>query len=171
MFLIVMCAPASGTLEIRNVPILIAVLSVAALIFAYYMITHFVFSLRVRRACKDKKVFAVPLVIRKKNCKYHFEEIDKIEIYKTTRVAFKGVRSAPVRWGETQTKLVKRKKIKIPKDILNDTSIEKCIVISRMPACVTDKSSRQEKGNGDTLCNTNVKIFDYNAFSKSGIGD
>ncbi len=167
IFLIVMCAPSSGTLTIRNVPILVTVVSVAAVVIAYYFITYLIFSIRVKRICKGKEgLVAIPLVVRKKNCKYHFEEINRIEIYKTTRVMFKVAGFKSIRPGESQTKLVKKKRIRISEDILKNKSIQKYVVINKMPSSVTDRNSRQELGNGDALCNTDVKLYDYKAFEK-----
>lgn len=186
-------APASGTTKIRNLPLLIA-LVLCLLVFAFYRILKYAFLMhKAKNALKqkgfhrekvtffpfasmfhgrysmtfkhsDKKVKIVFLVAKRKYPHYYFNSVNLLEFYSTNRVIFNNIKAK----GATVSNLSETKKVGKQKRMWkatdltqNDTNI---LLFNKFPPRISDSTRQQDLGNGDKICDTNIKVFDFNGF-------
>lgn len=89
---------------------------------------------------------------------YHFENINTVELYKSTRLAIKpSVRQANIISGHVQTQMVGTKLLNWK--IAHNPNEVNILLFDKFPNMVTDSQNREGLGNGDKICG---KVFVYN---------
>ena len=110
----------------------------------------------------DKTVKIFVLSVSKAYLTYHFEDINQIELYKSTRLTIKPrVGQANIVSGHIDTKMVGRKQL-----YWQDSDFENatCIVLfNKLPNAVKDSINRNSLFNGDKICNKAL-LFDIKGF-------
>lgn len=119
-------------------------------------------------AVKNEKVVNISFIyVTKKYLRYHFESINKIELYKSTRLTVKpSVRQANIISPKVETRKVSTKYLNWvfdTKDKETENQI-KIIVFNTMPNTVTGTYSREYLSNGDKVDNSTY-IYDLKHFS------
>ena len=96
---------------------------------------------------------------------HHFESVNLIELYKSTRLTIKpNVRQANIISGHVDTKMVGKRKLH-----WNDSDFENatCIILfNKLPCVVKDSLSRTNLDNGDKICNKAL-LYDFNGFVRN----
>ena len=169
-----------------NVPLLIVILSILLIVVLFKMIRYFRMFLIAKKHLKKcgfeiTNCNIIPPFLGKKKCNiiakkddlvinvcilkvtktyltYHFDDINTIEIYKSTRLAIK----PRVRQANIISRHVETKKVGIWR--LSWKNIDKQRVINivlfdKFPNIVSDSKNREDLGNGDKICD---KIYIYN---------
>ena len=179
--------PKPGTTDIRNLPILIAVICLIILYFAYRYIKFLLFANKVKKELKSNgiKVQATRLYFTKgyvvaendadkldiclistksKYYRYHFADPQNIEIYKSTSTVSKSSKKGTVAIGATYSRLVGKQKIRF--EYNNTDNKANCIlVMNKFPYSITDSAKREELDNGALICNSNVTLYNLTGFS------
>ena len=182
--------PTTDSKQIRNLPLLIALLVIIAGLILWYLIRRVAFLQKVKKALKNnsceivkvcfnpfaarlhgrysvtfksngKIINALLLIRRKKYQRYHFESAELIEFYRSNRVVF---RSTKVR-GATisdlvETKLVGKQKLKWEKSDCN------IIIFNKIPDNITDSKQKELLGKGDKVCATETYIADIESLNQ-----
>ena len=175
--------PESGTTQIRNLPLLIAVICIIVAFVAFKILKQAVIFFKVKKqllsnkykiiktvgfgniiaqtGIYDKKVFNIVILNRKnKYARYHFDSSNNVSFYKSVVITSKNGKGVS-RFSETR--LTGKRKIKWS----DESGIsEKILVIDKMPNRVTDSlTNNRELGNGDKVC-SDFYIYDYEGFVK-----
>lgn len=174
-------APGSGSTEIRNPELLIAIATFAAIVLIIRFLKlarlagHFKNSLKENRfeikstrfgfgkvyitAKNREETLDICLLRRKKSYfKYHFIDAEHIELYKTTVSA--------VRTGRDIAKVSKYSEVKHAGDIRiapPKNGAKRLIVFDKFPSTVSDTSNRSLQV-GDKIVESEVAVFDLNSF-------
>lgn len=178
--------PKSGTTEIRNLPVLVFILALIAIYFIYRFVRLVILISRVRAKLKkrgmhirktrfflnkgciiaeaENEVFNVSLLVRKKSYyRYHFENENKIEFYKSSFSVYKSSRRGTIAQGAVEQRLVGKQKI-FRTSFSTNKPVTNFTVIDKLPYRISDSVSKQELGNGDNICSSDVVLFDINGF-------
>lgn len=177
--------------ELRNIPLFIIVVSIA-LILTIIKVLRYVFRvLKVKKilknngytvtqchfmpnlkssknyhisAVKDEKTVNVYIFKRKNSyVTYHFEDVNKAELYKSTRMAIKPqVRQANIISGHVETKKAGEEYFFWSENDFAPNT-DNILVFPKLPNNVTDTKSQISLGNGDKICDK-VTLYDYNGF-------
>ena len=181
--------PATGTTEIRNLPLLIFILS---LVLMFILIRFFKYVILVTKSQKqlkkigihnikikfipwscffhghysitfsyENKIAQIILLSRKRKYqRYHFDSTSRLEFYRANRVVF---RSSRVR-GATISKLVEINQIGKQRIKWDDTAKIRMIVFDNLPEQMTDSVKKENLGVGERICNSNIYILDFATF-------
>ena len=181
--------PTTGSNEIRNLPLLIAILVVIAALVLWQLIRRAAFMGKVKKALKksgceiikihfnpfaarlqgrysmtfkmkDEIITATLLLRKKKYLRYHFEGIELIELYRSTRVAVRNSAASARVSGFVETKLVGKQKLKW------DEADRNIIIFNKIPDHITDSKQKELLGKGDKVCGTETYIADIESFSE-----
>lgn len=182
--------PKTGTTEIRNLPILIALLVIIAGLLLWQLIRRAVFMGKVKKAlkksgceiikihfnlfaarlhgrysvtfkAKDEIITAVLLVHRRNYQRYHFSSCDQLEFYRSNRVVFNSTKVYGAKISNlVETKLVGKQKFKW------DEADRNIIIFNRIPDHITDSKQKELLGKGDKVCGTETCIADIESFSE-----
>lgn len=171
---------------LNNLPLLIALLSIFLIVVLVKMIRYFhIFSITKKHlkkcgfeitnfniippfsgkkkcniiAKKDDLVINIcVLKVNKTYMTYHFDDVNTIEIYKSTRLAIKPrVRQANIISGHVETKKVATKYLSW--ESLDKQNVISIVLFNKFPNAVSDSKNREGLGNGDKICD---KIYIYN---------
>ena len=182
--------PTTDSNQIRNLPILIAILVIAAGFVLFALIRRVVLFLKIKKAIKKRgceiiksafnpfaarlhgrysvtfkrngKIICARLLIKQiKYQRYHFESAELIEFYRSNRVVFQ---STKVR-GAVISDLVETKKVGEQR-LMWDESEHNVIVFNKMPDCITDSKQKNLLVKGDKVCGTETYIADVESFLK-----
>lgn len=175
-------APESGSTEIRNPELLIAITSVAVLVLLIRFFKLTILAGRLKKSLKEnkyqvkrtrfgfgkvyvtaeshKKTLDICLLRRKKDyLKHHFASTEHIELYKTTVSA--------VRSGRDIAKVSKYSEVKHAGNIRmlppKDDSAKRVIVFDKFPTVVSDYANRSLQ-IGDKIAESEIAVFDLKAF-------
>ena len=180
--------PHRGT-EIRNVPLLLAILFLIGTVFIIRVIRYIILGMKTKtilskkgfRCVKfvmfpfgsmlhgrynmifqsEKEELNLVLLVRKKTYQhYYFQDINHIEFYRSNRVVFTNtkVRGATISKA-VETKLVGKQKIKWVQGDAHLNSIN-IVLFDQLPFKVTDTVRREELGNSDPICSSNIRLYD-----------
>ena len=181
--------PTTDSNQIRNLPILIAILVIAAGFVLFALIRRIALLQKVKKALKksgceiikihfnpfaarlqgrysvkfktkDKIITATLLLRKKKYLRYHFEGIELIELYRSTRVAVRNSATSARVSGFVETKLVGKQKLKW------DEADRNIIIFNKIPDHITDSKQKELLGKGDKVCGTETYIADIESFSE-----
>lgn len=179
-----MFVPKTGSTEIRNLPVLIAILALAALFLLCQLIRRIVFMRKVKKALKNnrceivKTVFnpfaarfhgrfsvtfktegrtvnALLLMRKRKYQRYHFESAQDLEFYRSTRVVFNSTKIQ----GATVSNLVETKMVGKQRLMWSEADCN-IVVFDKLPDHITDSKTKNLLGRGDRICCTNIYISD-----------
>jgi len=188
--------PAMGTTEIRNLPLLLFILS---LILLFILIRFFQYALLVVKTKKQLKkigihhikikffpwnsffhghysvtfphknqVAQIVLLSRKRKYqRYHFDSIKKLEFYRSNRVVFK----AALPKGATVSKLVETKLVGKQRLKWDDAAEIRIILFDKLPVRMTDSVKKEDLGVGEKICNSNISILDFATFVKGAFAE
>lgn len=179
--------PRSEGSPIRNVPLLLSLIAIFALLYFIRLIQYIVLMNRTKKhfASKGYKVYGltflpaflffkgnyslkmqkgeekiyISFLVRKNwYLHYHFERADKIEYYKYTRGFFYGGQKKLV---APISKTIDKTKTGGRRVYLPKTGYNKTIIVfNKMPDYVTDSVKKEGLGNGDYICGSNVLLYD-----------
>ena len=182
--------PTTGSNEIRNLPLLIALLVIIAGIILWYLIRRAAFLQKVKKTLKknsceiikthfnpfaahlhgrysvtfkinDKIICARLLIKQIKYQRYHFESAELIEFYRSNRVVFQ---STKVR-GATISDLVETKKVG-RQPLKWDDADRNIIIFNKIPDHITDSAQKNLLSKGDRVCETETYIADLESISE-----
>lgn len=119
----------------------------------------------------DITVVNISYLTRKnKRFSHHFDDINHLEIYKTTRTEFSQVgrsrEGGKYAYGATQTILVDKKKIKYL-NYESDKPQKTYLILNKYPNRISDNFHKEDLFNGDTICRSNVALYDISSFIKT----
>lgn len=178
--------PASGTTEIRNAPLLIAIISLIIIYYIYRFLKLVAFTCKVKSNLrkngfeirKNRLFFAngnviaenanevldIWLLIRKKSYyRYYFKDSSNIEMYKSSTAVSKSSKRGTIARGETNTRVVGRQRItRYPYE--TDKNVNYFVVFDKMPTSVADSARREELYIGDKICSSDVLLYDIKGF-------
>ena len=106
------------------------------------------------------------LVKKKKYQHYFFKDINRIEFYKSNRVVFNNIKAYGATISKSvETKLVGKQKIKWQ---LYDMSFERknILLFDKLPFKISDSVKKEELGNGDQICCSNIYLYDLNGLRR-----
>lgn len=182
--------PTTDGKEIRNLPLLIALLVIIAGFLLWQLIRRAVFMGKVKKTlkksgceiikthfnpfatrlqgrysvtfkAKEKKVTANLLVRRRKYQRYHFSDMENLEFYSSNRVVFNSTKILGATISNlVETKRVGKQKLKWDKADCN------IIIFDKIPDHITDSKQKNLLGNGDKVCGGETYIADIESFSE-----
>lgn len=178
-------APESGSTEIRNPELLIAIISVAVLVLLIRFFKLTILAGKLKKSLKEnkyqvrrtrfgfgkvyvtaeshKETLDICLLRRKKDyLKHHFASTDHIELYKTTVSA--------VRSGRDIAKVSKYSEVKSAGNIRiakhKTDGDKRFIVFDKFPTTISDASNKSLQ-MGDKIAESEVAVFDMKSFIES----
>ena len=182
--------PTTGSNEIRNLPLLIALLVIIAGLILWYLIRRAAFLQKVKKALKNnsceivkvcfnpfaarlhgrysvafksngKIINALLLIRRRKYQRYHFSSIQELEFYRSNRVVFNSTKT----YGATISNLVETKKTG-RQPLKWDDADRNIIIFNKIPDHITDSAQKSFLSKGDRVCGTETYIADLEFFSE-----
>ena len=182
--------PTTGSNEIRNLPLLIALLVIIAGIILWYLIRRAAFLQKVKKALKNnsceivkvcfnpfaarlhgrysvtfksngKIINALLLIRRRKYQRYHFSSIQELEFYRSNRVVFNSTKT----YGATISNLVETKKVG-RQPLKWDDADRNIIIFNKIPDHITDSKQKELLGKGDKVCETETYIADLETLNQ-----
>lgn len=187
--------PSANSTKLRNVPLLLALIGLLLAFAIYRILKYAILMHKAKNALKqkgcrcekvtffplasmlrgrysmtfkqnDKKVKIVFLVTKRKYPQYYFDSVNLLEFYSTNRVIFNNVKAK----GATVSDLVETKKVGKQKRMWKATDLTQndanILLFNKFPPRISDSTRQQDLGNGDSLCNTNVNVYDFQGFSE-----
>ena len=187
--------PESGSAEIRNLPILIFIVSIIIVLVLIRLIKHLVLMIKTIKLLKsrqitiikvkfypwallfrgqytiayenDGKTVEIAMLLRKKSySKYHFESADKLEFYRSNRVVFKSSNKSQ---GANITNIIEVKKVGTQRFRWIPTTETRIILFDKLPSQIGDSVKRLPIEPGETICNSNLYVYDFKLFSSNFI--
>ncbi len=187
--------PKSGSTQIRNIPLLLAILFSMLGVVTIRILKYITLMVKTKRFLNQKgfkcvKFFVFPfwsmlhgrynmifqngkeelnivfLVKKKKYQHYYFKDINSIEFYTSNRVVFNNRKAyGPTISKLVETKLVGKQKIKWKQ---YDTSFSgrNILLFDKLPFKISDFAKKEELGNGDQICCSNIYLFDLNGLQR-----
>lgn len=179
--------PRGAGTGIRNVPLLISILVVLAGLFVFSLLKSAMLKMRVKRSlrrsgfaitkrgkslCRNRifaeyhgTAYQILLMNRKRSSlRHHFESENTIEYYKTTAPVYK---TNPITGdyavGAKETSCAGKKKLRWLPDGTGEES-KRFLVLDKLPGRITDSRKTRALGAGDTICDSDVCVYDYPAF-------
>ena len=178
--------PEEGSTKIRNIPLLVTILLFIILYCIFNLARLMLFIHKVKTKLKksgfeirktgfrfrqgyiiaedDTQVYCINLLVRKRSYyRYHFRDVENIEFFKSSFSVSLASRRGTVARGATYSRMVGKQKIQ---DCSFDTNknISHFLVINKFPQTITDSTRKQELGNGDCICSSNVELFNLSGF-------
>jgi hypothetical protein len=180
--------PTTGTNQIRNLPLLIALLVIAAGFVLFALIRRVVLFQKIKKAIKKRgceiirvrfnpfaarlhgrysvtfkrngKIICARLLIKQiKYQRYHFESAELIEFYRSNRVVFQSTKIRGATVSDlVETKKVGRQPLKWEKADCN------IIIFNKIPDHITDSKQKNLLVKGDKVCGTETYIADVESF-------
>ncbi len=184
----VLFLPKAGSMEIRNVPILISVIALITIYGLYRLVQigipmYRIGSILKKRGMKirkirlyfrkgyiisenEKEAYNISLLTRKRSYyRYHFDSENKIEFYKSTVAVNKSSGGGRIARGAVNQRLVGKQKISRP-TFSTDKTVHHFIVINKFPYRITDSAKKEELDNGVRICLSDVLLFDLKGFMR-----
>ena len=116
---------------------------------------------------EKKELNIVFLVKKKKYQNYFFKDINNVEFYRSNRVVFNNIKAHGATISKAvETKSVGKQKIKWKQYDMghNGTNI---LLFDKLPFKISDSVKKEELGNGDRICSSNVYLFDLNGLQNT----
>lgn len=183
--------PRTGSTEIRNLPLLLVLLSLMLLLVLIRFCKYVVLVIKVNKRLKQsgiegtkikflpwasffhghysltfsyegKKAQILLLSRKRKYQRYHFDSIHRLEFYRANRVVFK---STKIRGG-TISELVEVKQVG-KQSLAWDADAElRAILFDRVPEQITDCAKKEHLAVGERICRSNVCLLDWSHLSE-----
>ena len=183
--------PKTGTSEIRNLPLLIAILAIVAIGIAVRFLKCVLLFCKAKKALarcgvklekvrffpwaslfhgqysltffhENRLVEMVLLSRKRKYRRYHFESVEKLEFYRANRVVF---RNSHIR-GATISNLVEVQRVGRQRIRWDPSAQVRVILFDRLPDHITDSVKREYLGAGERICGSDVCLLDWQDFCK-----
>lgn len=175
--------PGQGSTQIRNLPLLLAVVSFLLVLILVRCLKYMILILKAKKILREKGFerigfhvvpFTVFLTFRcddndlnvafftRKKRQQHcfFKDINNIEFYRSNRVVFRNIKVKGATISNlVEDKLVGKRRIRCNSFLKNHNN-KTIFLFDKLPYRVTDSSQRQELGNGDVICSSNVVLYD-----------
>lgn len=178
--------PRTGSTEIRNLPLLLVLLSLMLLFVLIRFCKYVVLVIKVNKHLKQsgiegtkikflpwasffhghysisfsyegKKAQILLLSRKRKYQRYHFDSIHRLEFYRANRVVFY---SGKVKGG-TISKLVEVKQVG-KQSLAWDADAElRAVLFDRLPEQITDCAKKEHLAVGERICRSNVCLLDW----------
>ena len=183
--------PRTGSTEIRNLPLLLVLLSLMLLFVLIRFFKYVVLVIKVNKHLKQsgiegtkikflpwasffhghysltfsyegKKAQILLLSRKRKYQRYHFDSIHRLEFYSANRVVFKSIKIR----GGTISELVEVKQVG-KQSLAWDADAElRAILLDRLPEQITDCAKKEHLAVGERICGSNVCLLDWSHLSK-----
>ena len=182
----VLFLPNANSTQLRNVPLLIALLSVLLLAVLIQLFRYAVFMAKAKKRLQNRlirltqskfypwaarghghysftlewegqTVQILLLVQKKRYQRYHFDRVDTLEFYRANRVVF---RQGNVE-GAKISKLVEVKQVGKQKLQWDDGAAIRVVLFDRLPSEITDSTQKELLGAGDRICGSDVYVLDW----------
>ncbi|MBQ8351394.1 MAG: hypothetical protein IJY20_05060 [Clostridia bacterium] len=115
---------------------------------------------------RDEKRYCILFLVRRRSYwRYHFELPERLEFYRSHRVATRVNRVSYHIARDTTTQPAGRQRLSWGKD--GQEADAKLIVMNKLPLTVSDSNSRQELSNGDEICASGTYLYDFTVFPKA----
>ena len=180
--------PTTDTTEIRNLPLLIAIVAIIIGLLIYRLIRRAAFMGKVKKVLKNsgceiikthfnpfasrlkgrysitfkkdgKTICATLLMKKRKYQRYHFANIDYLEFYRSNRVVFNSTRTR----GAIISDLVETKLVGNQKLIWDEADVN-LVVFNKIPDHITHSKNKDLLGKGDKICGAETYITDIEVF-------
>lgn len=114
---------------------------------------------------KGKTVQIVLLSRKRKYRRYHFDRIDRLEFYRSNRIAVKSGKNAARLTGLVEVTQVGKQTIRWDSD-----AQLRVILFDRLPYEITDATRKEPLFSGDRICATEVQILDWQSIASKTEG-
>ncbi len=181
--------PEEGSTEIRNLPLLIAILSLLLILFFIRFFKCVAFLAKTKRQLQRNRfelikcrvfpwaswfqgrysivfregsqLVELMLICRRwKYQRYHFESIERLDFYRSKRLVFN---STKVR-GAVISNAVEVNRVGVQKIKWDDDAQIRIFLFDKLPDAVSDSAKRELLGAGEYICNSDVVLMDWNCF-------
>lgn len=183
--------PQTSTDGIRNLPILLLILSVILIYILVRIFKHVSIMVKTVRLLKSKGLkpikircnpFAsrlhghysvtflhesqtVELVLmakKRKYQRYHFESANRLEFYRANRVVFQSIKTR----GATVSNLVEVNRVGKRKIKWDHNATVRAILFDKMPEQITDSFKKENIDAGEQICKSDAFVLDWQFFCK-----
>ena len=175
--------PRYGSTEIRNLPLLLVVICAVLVLLFIRCLKYIIFILKAKKilrekgflqvgfrivpfalfltfCCEDNDLNVAFFVRKKRHQHCFFKDINNMEFYRSNRVVFRDIKAKGATISNlVEEKLVGKRKIRCS-SFLKSHNNKTIFLFDKLPYKVTDSSQRQELGNGDIICSSNVLLYD-----------
>ena len=184
-----MFLPRTGTTEIRNLPLLVFILSLVLLFMLIRLFKYILLLVRTKKQLKkigirrikveffpwasffhghysikftyDNKKTQIILISKKmKYQRYHFDSVNKIEFYRSNRVVFNGIKEK----GPTISKLVETNMVGKQRLKWDDAAEVRIVIFDKLPDQITDCVKKENISAGEQICASNMYLSDLATF-------
>lgn len=178
--------PASGSTEIRNLPLLLALLFCLAVYLICCLIVLGIFVHRIKSILRQKgmqvkrtRIFPgwgyvvaetptetvdVCFLLRKKKYyRYHFCSTNRVEYWKTTFSVARSSKRGTVARGAADTRMVGRQEISW-RQFVEERRVHRYVVMNRLPDSISDAARREEVSDGDCICGSDIVLISLQKF-------
>ena len=185
--------PEAGSTEIRNLPLLIFILSIALIAFFTRFFKYVAFMEKTKNQLKKNQfelikcrlfpwescfqgrysiVFRhgnsmVELMLmcrRRKYQRYHFESIHRLEFYRANRMAVKGGKIYG--YGAKISNAVEVNLVGKQKIKWDNSAPIRIVLFDKLPDGITDAVKKEHLGAGEFICQSDVCLMDWECFCK-----
>ncbi len=183
--------PRTGTTEIRNLPLLLFILTLILIFILIRFIKYVLLIAKTKKQLKkigiqntkikffpwasffhghysitfphENKISQIILLSRKRKYqRYHFDSTNKLEFYRSNRVVFNSIKVRGATISKlVETNLVGRQKIK-----WDDTAEIRIIVFDKLPEQITDFVKKENLSIGEKICASDIYLLDWVTFFK-----
>ena len=180
--------PTSGSTEIRNLPLLLAILGLVLIYWLYRSILLLVLAQKIKYALRQKglevrrtrllfgKGYVVAenaeetvdvyfLLLKRKYYRYHFVNPTLVEQWKTTFSVARSSKRGTVARGAADTRMVGRQNLSW-RQFVEERKVQRFIVMNKLPDGISDAANREMPGEGDRICNSDVTLWSLEGFQK-----
>ena len=181
--------PRTGTTEIRNLPLLLFILTLILIFILIRFIKYVLLVAKTQKQLKkigiqnikikifpwasffhghysitfphkDKILQIILLSRKRKYQRYHFDSVNKIEFYRSNRVVFNNIKAKGATISNlVETNLVGKQRLK-----WDDAAEVRIIIFDKLPEQITDCVKKENIGTGEQICASHMYLLDLSTF-------
>ena len=181
--------PRSVGSPIRNIPLLLTIIIIICVFYLVRFIKYVVLILRTKKFFKqrgmklirwsvipdipwmhgyynmtfknnDHTVNILFMVKKQKYQHYYFESTQKVEFYKYIRQVFNSSNVyGPKISNHVENKLIGKQKL-LWREPAEDGKTTNILLFDKLPPRISDSQKREDFGNGDCICSSNIYLYD-----------
>jgi hypothetical protein len=181
--------PRTGTTEIRNLPLLLFILTLILIFILIHFIKYVLLVAKTQKQLKkigiqnikikifpwasffhghysitfphEDKILQIILLSRKRKYqRYHFDSVNKIEFYRSNRVVFNNIKAKGATISNlVETNLVGKQRLK-----WDDAAEVRIIIFDKLPKQITDCMKKENIGTGEQICASHMYLLDLSTF-------
>lgn len=185
--------PETGTTQIRNLPILIALISFFVGFRLFRFAKYIVLMMKTKKALTQKgmrlrKVVISPfgaglhgryamsfsgakadwnilfLVVKEKYPHYFFDKVDFLEFFRRNRIVFNaGKTKGAIVSKQVETQLIGKQRLLWTRSTMTNVG-SNILLMDKFPNKIFDSVKREELGNGDRICGTDTRLWNWRGF-------